>query len=259
MTGMTEVGMPQGATQDRAEPSPILDGAVPKHEQLRTILAGVAQDLAPGDLFPSERRLCDDYSVSRITVRAAIGQLVNDGVLDRVRGKGTFVAARTARSRLHLASFSTDMRRLGLTPTTVVLELEHAVPPAETIAALGVRASQVCLRIRRLRLADGSPMSVDDAWYNGALVPDLDQHDLQKSIYDTLRSGYDLPIDRAEQSVAATEAGEVYGVLLGLGPTRPILHFDRVSYSGDIAVEHCHSRYRGDRYELAMSLDGRAD
>src|SRR5262245_51093942 len=87
----------------------IVDGMVPKHEQLRTILIDLARSLVPGDILPSERQLCLDYGVSRITVRKALGDLVTEGLLVQVRGKGTFVAARTARSRLHLASFSEEM------------------------------------------------------------------------------------------------------------------------------------------------------
>jgi GntR family transcriptional regulator len=239
-----------------AQPARIHDGAVPKHEQLRTILAELATDtLEPGDLFPSERQLCLDHGVSRITVRAAIGQLVSEGLLERVRGKGTFVATRTARSRLHLASFHEDMRRLGLTPTTVVLEVERAVPPVATINALSLRSGQECIRVRRLRLADGAPMSVDDAWYNAELLPGLDQLELQASLYDTLARHYGRPIDHAEQTVSAGLAGEEIGRLLGIPGSGPVLKFDRVSYSRGDAVEHARSWYRADRYELYMGLD----
>jgi GntR family transcriptional regulator len=76
-------------------PVHLRDSAIPKHEQLRTILLRkCTQELQPGDLMTSERNLMQDYGVSRITVREAIGQLVNDGHLVRVRGKGTFVAHR---------------------------------------------------------------------------------------------------------------------------------------------------------------------
>lgn len=234
----------------------IVGGMVPKHEQLRVILAElVASALSPGDLLPSERQLCLDHGVSRITVRGAIGQLVSEGLLVRVPGKGTFVAQRAARSRLHLASFHEDMRRLGLTPTTAVLVVECTGPPAVTAQALSMRAGQKAWHVRRLLLADGSPMTVDDAWYSAELVPDLDAHDLSRSIYDTLRDHYDLPLDRAEQTVAAAEAGQEFAVLLGVPAARPALVVDRVSFSGGKAVEHTRSVCRGDRYELQMSLD----
>jgi GntR family transcriptional regulator len=240
-----------------ASPAPITDGVVPKHEQLRTILVRrITDELHPGDMLPGERQLSTDHGVSRITVRAAIGQLVNEGLLVRIHGKGTFVAARTARSRLHLASFTTDMRRLGLTPSTVVLGVERGVPPQDTIKALGLGAGDEAVRVRRLRLADGTPMSIDDAWYSTAVAPGLDTCPLTGSVYQLLRERYDVTIDRAEQSVAATEADDEHAALLGLAPGKPVLLFDRVAYSGDRAVEHCFSRYRGDRYEITMSVDG---
>lgn len=240
----------------KGRPMAIVRGMVPKHEQLRAILAElVAEKLAPGDLLPSERQLCLDHGVSRITVRDAIGQLVSEGLLVRVRGKGTFVAQQVARSRLHLASFHEDMRRLGLTPTTVVLVVERTAPPAVTANALGMRVRQKAWHVRRLLLADSSPMTVDDAWYSAELVPDLDSHDLSRSIYDTLRDHYGLPLDHAEQTVAAGEAGEEFAVLLGVPAARPALIVDRVSFSEGKAVEHTRSVCRGDRYELQMSLD----
>ena len=240
-----------------ATPAPITDGVVPKHEQLRAILVRrITEELKPGDVLPGERQLSTDHGVSRITVRAAIGQLVNEGLLRRIHGKGTFVAARTARSRLHLASFNSDMRRLGLTPSTVVLSVGRAVPPQATVEALGLLPGEEAVRVRRLRLADDAPMSVDDAWYRGALVPDLERCPLTGSIYELLRARYDVPIDRAEQTVAATEADPEHAALLGLTPGRPVLFFDRVAYSGTRPVEHCCSRYRGDRYEIAMAVAG---
>src|SRR5699024_10783491 len=88
----------------------IVDGPTPKHAQLREILAEVSRTtLKPGDPLPGERLLEEFYGVSRITVRRAIGDLVAEGRLRRVRGKGTFVAPNPLVSRLHLASFSDEM------------------------------------------------------------------------------------------------------------------------------------------------------
>ena len=123
------------------------------------------------------------------------------------------------------------MRRLGLTPSTEVLDVERGVPPAATVEALGLRPGEQAIRVRRLRLADGAPMSVDDAWYSAALAPDLDTAPLTGSVYELLRDRYGVAIDHAEQTVAATEAGDEYGALLGLDPTRPVLLFDRVSFA----------------------------
>jgi GntR family transcriptional regulator len=238
------------------EPLHLMDGVVPKHQQLRNILTElVTTHLRPGDMLPSERQLCADYGVSRITVREALGQLVSEGLLVRTQGKGTFVAHRPARSRLHIASFHEDMRRMGLEPATVVLSAARVVPPATTAARLRLSPQGPAYHIRRLRLADRVPMSVDDAWYSAELLPGLDQRDLQASLYDTLARHYGRPIDHAEQTVSAGLAGEEIGRLLGIPGSGPVLEFDRVAYSRGDAIEHTRSWYRADRYELFMALD----
>ena len=101
----------------------VADGPRPKHAQLRDALAELAtSELAPDTAIPSERELMTTYDVSRATVRKAIDALVVDGLLQRIHGRGTFVARPRLESRLHLASFSQDMRRRGLTPSTRLLE-----------------------------------------------------------------------------------------------------------------------------------------
>ena len=237
-----------------AEPL-IVDGMVPKHEQLRGRLTELAARLPAGAPLPGERQLCVEHGVSRITVREAIGQLVSEGVLVRVRGKGTFVAERAARSRLHLASFSQDMQRLGLHPSTVVLALTCAVPPPATRLALELAPGERAWHVRRLRLADEQPMSIDDGWYPVRIAADLDQVDLTGSLYTLFAERYGCTIDRAEQTVRAAEAERESAVLLGVPAGRPVLVFDRVSFSAGRPVEHARSTYRGDRYEVAMTVE----
>ena len=245
----------RGATTGAVAEPLIVDGVVPKHEQLRTRLTELAARLPAGAPLPGERQLCVEHGVSRITVREAIGQLVSEGVLVRVRGKGTFVAERAARSRLHLASFHEDMRRMGLRPSTAVLDVARAVPPAATSRALELAAGAPAWHVRRLRLADDQPMSLDDAWYSAQLLPDLDRQDLTGSLYTLLADAYGATIDRAEQTVRAAEADRETAVLLGLAAGRPLLAFERVSYSGARPVEHARSLYRFDRYEVQMTVE----
>lgn len=233
----------------------IADGPVPKHEQLRALLEQRCTDgLEPGAALPSERQLCEEYGVSRITVREALRQLVAEGTLVRIRGKGTFVADRPARSQLHLASFHEDMRRLGRAPSTVVLQTELRVPPPSTTAALQIRAADKAFHIKRLRLADGVPISIDDAWYPQTVAPAMDRHDLTKSIYDLLRTEYGYAIDHAEQSIGAISADGELARLLGVPAGAPILAFDRTAFAGGTRVEHSYSWYRSDRYRVQMTV-----
>jgi GntR family transcriptional regulator len=117
----------------------INNSQVPKHEQLRLIILKLAkEELEPGARLPSERTLMDSYGVSRITVRAAIGRLVNEGHLVRVPAKGTFVADSPVQSTLHLASFTQEMEAMGHVPSTVVLVAERLEAPDDTAEALGL-------------------------------------------------------------------------------------------------------------------------
>ena len=243
-------------------PEHLTDGAVPKHEQLRGILQRLAADELPaGAAIPSERQLMADYGVSRITVREAVGQLVADGWLSRVRGKGTFVAHRPLRSTLHLASFTSEMTSLGHVPSTVVLVRERAVPPADTAAALGLGDAEEALHVKRLRLADGEPVSVDDAWFPAGPLPGLLDRDLSTSLYRMLADDYDLPLSDATQTVSAEPAPADVAAMLGTRDGAPVLVFDRVTRSRDVPVEHAKSWYRSDRYRVTMhvsSHDARA-
>jgi GntR family transcriptional regulator len=137
-----------------------------------------------------------------------------------------------------------------------VLTVERAVPPARTATALALGEHDEAFHIVRLRLADGLQISIDDGWYPAALFPGLDELDLTQSLYRALTDRYGRRIDRAEQTVRAAEASSETAMLLGLATRRPVLVADRVSYSGDQPVEHALTTYRGDRYELQMSLLG---
>ncbi|MET9671256.1 GntR family transcriptional regulator [Streptomyces sp. NPDC006475] len=233
-------------------------GMVSKHAQLRAILVDMCTNqLSPGDALPSERQLCVDHGVSRVTVREALGQLVAEGLAVRIHGRGTFVAERAYRSELRLASFHEDMRRLGLEPGTVVLSIGQDVPPPTSATTLQMTEGQQAWHVRRLRLADGTPISVDDAWYSADLLPQLDSVDFTASIYDTLGTRFGYPINRAEQTVAAGLASSETAALLGIRTGTAVMTFDRIAYSGEQPVEHAYSWFRADRYQLHMTLADR--
>ncbi|AGF73634.1 GntR family transcriptional regulator [Corynebacterium halotolerans] len=229
----------------------ITDGPIPKHAQLREILEELCvTQLRPGDLLPGERTLEETYGVSRITVRRAIGDLVASGRLRRIRGKGTFVAPNPLVSRLHLASFSSEMRAQDVAASSKILLSERAVAPEEVTAFFGPGPGELHTHLRRLRLGDGEPYSIDDAWYNSALVPDLLENDVYNSVYNILEKHYELPVSEADQVVTAVAADELAAALLDVAPGTPLLHIVRHSRAGDRPVEWCSSVYRTDRYRL---------
>lgn len=239
-------------------PVHLIDSAVPKHEQLRAILLQrCTKELAAGDIMPSERTLMHDYGVSRITVREAVGQLVNEGHVVRVRGKGTFVATRSAHSRLHVTSFRDEMRSLGLDPTTVVLFARLEDPSPDHLRTLRMIDSARACHIRRLHLAEGQPVSVEDGWIDAALVPELVDDDSGTVDHDAVTSHVGSMIDRAEQTVTAAAADSDVATLLGIKRGAPALYVERVSFNGGRPVEQSESWLRCDRYRLTMEVHGR--
>jgi GntR family transcriptional regulator len=233
----------------------INEGPRPKHAQLSDVLADLAtRELGPDAAIPSERELMAAYDVSRATVRKAIESLIADGLLHRIHGKGTFVATPRLESRLHLASFSQDMRRRGLTPSTRLLRIELDEPPADVAEALGLGTDRAAWRLDRVRLADGQPIALENGWYPRALLPDLDRHDLSGSLYELFAGVYGHTIDSAEETLWGETADASTARHLDAPVNTPLLVFRRVSCAADRPLEYVVSRYRGDRYQIHMSL-----
>ena len=229
----------------------IVEGPVPKHAQLRAILEELCDTrLHPGDLLPGERVLEETYGVSRITVRRAIGDLVAAGRLRRARGKGTFVAPNTLVSRLNLASFSSEMEAQNVAASSKILSSARAKAPAEVVKFFGGDPGTLHTHLRRLRLGDGEPYSIDDAWYNADHVPDLLENDVYRSVYAILDEDYEVPVTEADQVVTAVSADEQTARLLDVAPGAALLRIVRLSRSRELPVEWCSSVYRTDRYRL---------
>lgn len=229
----------------------ISDGPTPKHVQLHDILEELCNTtLKPGDILPGERLLEETYGVSRITVRRAIGDLVAAGKLRRVRGKGTFVAPNPLVSRMHLASFSDEMSAQNVVASSKILNSGRASAPEAATNFFGTPATEAQIHLRRLRLGDGEPYSIDDGWYNSTFAPSLLENDTYNSVYSILDKTFGVPITDADQTVSAIAAHEEIAPLLDVPIGSPLLHIVRCSRSGDKPVEWCSSVYRTDRYHL---------
>ncbi|MBI9001200.1 GntR family transcriptional regulator [Corynebacterium sp. CCM 9185] len=237
----------------------LTDGPKPKHAQLREILEEICTTkLEPGDMLPGERVLEETFGVSRITVRRAIGDLVASGRLKRARGKGTFVAPAPLISRLHLASFSSEMSSQGLQATSEVLLSEVTTAPEE-VEAFFRNGGRQHVHLRRLRLGDGRPYAIDDSWYNRVHAPDLLSKDVRTSIYGILDRDYRLPVTEAEQIATAVNADETTAGILDVEPGTALLKIVRLSLSGEHPVEWCSSLYRTDRYTLKTHVERATD
>lgn len=153
------------------------DGSVPLYRQLYRRLRTRVDDgeLAPGDAFPTEAALMERYGVSRITVRAALDQLVRDGLIERQRGRGTFVRSDAAAPRSCVTSFTDQMLALGREPSTELLRLEELTAEERAALDLPFAASQDVVVIDRLRSVDGAVAGLVRTYLPSAEVRELER------------------------------------------------------------------------------------
>ena len=227
-----------------------------KQRETRERVLELIEPLSVGDAIPSERQLGLDLSVSRLTVRAALDELVREGYLVRRRGAGTFVAEPKVAKGMDVTSFSDDMRARGLTPGSRTLDMREIPAGARLGRILHVSPSETVLAVKRLRLADGEPMAIELLHTRASLVPGLTASDLEVgSFYDLLADRYGLSIVGGTQTVEPTVTNEEESNALGVPLHSPALLFERVTRSteGDV-VEFTSSTYRGDRYRLVTEI-----
>jgi len=227
-----------------------------KQRETRERVLELIESLGSGDSIPSERQLGVDLGVSRLTVRAALDELVREGYLVRRRGAGTFVAEPKVAKGIDITSFSDDMRARGLTPGSRTIELRTIPAGARLGRILHVSPSEAVVAVKRLRLADGDPMAIELLHVRSSLVPGLTARDLeQNSFYDLLTSRYDVSIVGGTQTVEPTVTNEEESEALGVPLHSPALLFERVTRTaaGEV-VEYTSSTYRGDRYRLVTEI-----
>lgn len=227
-----------------------------KQEETRDRVLDLVEDLEVGQAIPAERQLATELGVSRLTLRAALDELVRDGYLDRRHGSGTYVTEPKIAQPLTLTSFSEDMRRRGMTPGSRTLELTIALAGARLGHRLGVSPEARLVRVKRLRLADSIPMAMELLHVPEQLVPGLTRADFEgHSFYQLLRERYRITIASGTQSIEPTVTNEEESEVLGVPLHTPAFLFERttVSDSGR-TVEFVRSIYRGDRYRLVADL-----
>src|SRR5437588_4732271 len=180
-----------------------------KQEQIRQRVAGLISELGVGAAIPSERRLSTDFGVSRLTVRAALDELVREGYLVRRHGAGTFVSQPKIAQQLTLTSFSDDMRRRGMVPGSRTVDLQEIHAGAELGRALNVSPDEYVLRVRRLRLADGEPMAIETLHVPASVAPGLTPAMLENaSFYELLERRYGILVASGVQSIEPTVTNE---------------------------------------------------
>ncbi|TLY59010.1 MAG: GntR family transcriptional regulator [Gammaproteobacteria bacterium] len=228
--------------------------SLPLYQQLQRALRHAIETrvLGPDDALPPERDLATELSVSRITVRKAIDGLVNEGMLVRRQGSGTFVRARVEKNFSKLTSFSEDMRARGRTPRSVWLRRSVGTVTPEEALTLRASPGTPVYRFHRIRFADDAPMSLEYATILASCLPSLDA--VESSLYEALERAGNRPARALQRLRAVLFTAEQADLLQSKEKDAGLL-VERLGFLKDgRAAEFTQSYYRGDIYDFVAEL-----
>lgn len=229
----------------------------PLYDQLVDLLSDKIQnEMHPGDALPSERDLAETYGLSRTTVRLAMSELEELGLVTRKHGKGTFVSSvsRDTTDLMGTYSFTDQMRSLGRVPHTEVIDFELREASKFVAQNMDLRLGEAVFRMRRLRTADGVPMMLERTYMPVKVFDGLTQRMVEsKSLYEIVEQDFRMKIKTAEEAFGARAARPDEARLLKIDEDAPVLHLVRTTYnSKNVVIEYTRSVARADMFEYKI-------
>lgn len=239
---------------------------IPLHEQISNRLrkAILENEYAPEQKLPSEHELSKQFDASRITVRHALETLVNEGLIYKKQGLGSFVRSRKVSEPLiHLHDFMEEIARAGYEATSKVLSFKKTKAPREITDILGLEPDSAVVQMDRIRMGDGQPLAFDRTWFPLQYGKLLITRDLEhKTIYKILEEEFGIPILTGRYQIKAANADKELGQHLNVAPNKALLLVDRTSCTTGQKKVYYQQRYiRPDKmaYQLFLERPEHAD
>lgn len=232
------------------------------HEQLKKEI--VEQAFKPGDKLPSEKRLCDYFKVSRVTVRHALQQLEHEGLIYRKQGVGAFVSEkRMHQSIVQLTDYSEDMKRAGYKSSSRLIDLKKVKADKFINSVLELKPDAPLIKVDRVRLANNRPIAFDETWLPASYGQLLFDEDLtNQTIYQVFEDKYDIPIIGGRYKITATCASEYISSQLEVPEGEAVLEIDRCSRTTGNKKIYFQKRYNNPAfisYELELLRNENSD
>lgn len=221
------------------------------HDAIKKEIDGGVWEI--GQRLPSERDLADDYEVSRMTLRQAITLLVEEGILERRVGSGTYVASHRVQEKMRgTTSFTEIVRSQGKTPSSQLISYQRKPANETEIQQLQLKATDTVVRMERVRFADNVPLVFEVASIPEKLIQSFNQEDITEHFFQTLTdNGYE--IGKSQQTIYAKNTSERVANYLKVPKNHAVLALTQVSYFTDgRPFEYVHSQYVGDRFEFYL-------
>lgn len=206
-----------------------------------------------GDRLPSERDLADDFSVSRMTLRQAITLLVDEGILERRIGSGTYVASHRVQEKMRgTTSFTEIVRSQGKVPSTKLISYQRKLASQTEMQRLNLHKNNYVIRMVRVRYADNIPVVFEETSIPEKLIANFNQTDITEHFFQALTdNGYE--IGKSQQTIYAKNASDRVASYLNTAKGQALLALTQVSYFTDgQPFEYVRSQYVGDRFEFYL-------
>lgn len=210
----------------------------------------------PGEALPTERDLTELFGVSRMTVRQAITNLVHQGVLYKTYGKGTFVSKQVIEKKLEIESFSEDMEKRGLVPSSRILYFEKIIPDSEIREKLELSENEQVYFLNRIRLANDEPMAIEYSYLPEKYFPDLMKYNFMRcSLYTIMKNEYHSDFNYMKQSIKAVTISKKESELL-LNKSRGfgLISLRTIFNNSHIPIEYTKTIYNPDRYAFNLMI-----
>jgi GntR family transcriptional regulator len=252
--------VPRVQTQVISSPQQLdKNGFIPLYYQIQRVLLEKIQsgELAEGDLLASEEELARSYRVSRMTARQALHGLKSRGYALSQKGRGTFVTKpKLEKNIMHLRGFTEDMKQRGMQPSSQLLEQSVTHAGDELAENLRIASNTPVMKLRRLRLADGIPMALEESSVPLTPFPGLERISFaNQSLYYVLRENYGVRVAWADEVIEALPATREESELLTIPKYASVLSISRtIMTTEQIPIEVACSRYRGDRYRALIRI-----
>ena len=228
-----------------------------KHVVLREKLQAKFLKLKPHSQIPSARDLAATYDVSIMTIRQSLAALQADGLIYTIPGSGTYVAGEKLSKKLVFVSFSEEIKEKGMKPTSQILKAEKVQVNDKKLAEiLQISVGDYAYRIKRVRLADGTPLSLEDTHIPCDNAPGLLDQNLKGSLYEIFKEVYERPVIKADSTISPILLDKDQANALKAPINTPSLMFTLTAFDmRGRTMEHCISVKRGDKYDFRFSIE----
>lgn len=208
------------------------------------------------EMLPSERKLCEMYDLSRITVRQSLQELEREGYIYRLHGKGTFVMPKSYNQKLvKMYSFTEEMKKIGRIPSTKVLSFSEIAIDQQLASKMNLEPCEDVFRIVRLRLADDIPFMFETSYLPKRVFPNLTATDLvERPMYDIFHEDYQVNVTKVIERFSATLIREDEAQHLQAKENQSAMLIKRLAYYNDTLIEYTFSVAKGDKFEYTVEL-----